>query len=205
MPPPPRYCLALAGGPAVNGGRQGHQFLPSTRQSGVERFNGELNIEVNLPLKLVFEYMENVRQILDVQNPYHLGACQILGKAVLAFADAQLETAWDVHVLRRSRGPAKGRPCDRRLQRPHPTGLRAMPAGVDAVAMYGRAMHRAMRTVPSWAAARDPLHSQPQRQAQRSAAVMAQWGSVANVWSDICHNSGRTLFIPGFRLFLRYQ
>lgn len=74
-----------------------HRFLPSTRQSGVERFNGELNVEANLPLKLVFLFMEDNVGTLDIEDRYHLGGCEMLGYSLLLHADEQLVAHWDVH------------------------------------------------------------------------------------------------------------
>jgi hypothetical protein len=74
----------------------------------------------------------------------------------------------------------------------------------DMVHEYERAMGRQLRSQPSWAAARDPLHGQPQRQSQRSAAVLAVWGAMPDVWRDVLHNLGRARFIPGFRVFLQF-
>ena len=46
----------------------------------VERFNGEINVKVNYPLKLVFIYMQHNIRILDMTDPHHLGAIQALGR-----------------------------------------------------------------------------------------------------------------------------
>jgi hypothetical protein len=159
---------------------------------------------VNLPMKLMFLYMERRAHVLDTQNPHHLGACQILGLALLKFADAMFVSDWDTHTVRRARGPAVGKPRDLRAQHPHPTGMRTLPPGRDMVLEYERATGRQLRSQPSWAAARDPLHGQPQRQSQRSAAVLAVWGAMPDVWRDVLHNLGRARFIPGFRVFLQF-
>jgi hypothetical protein len=146
----------------------------------------------------------SARPPLDTQNPHHLGACQILGLALLKFADAMFVSDWDTHTVRRARGPAVGKPRDLRAQHPHPTGMRTLPPGRDMVLEYERATGRQLRSQPSWAAARDPLHGQPQRQSQRSAAVLAVWGAMPDVWRDVLHNLGRARFIPGFRVFLQF-
>ena len=154
-------------------------------------FNLEINIHVNAPLKVVFLYMEQVLRILDIHNARHIGACQMLGICVLRHANDHRVHVHDITSVRRAVGPAVGKPCNLREQRPHPTGLLALPAGLDFVAEYERATHRPLRREPRWAAARDPLHHRPDRQAARNAAVMAIWGSTADVWADICNNIGR--------------
>lgn len=83
----------------------------------MERFNGELNVEANLPLKLVFLFMEDNVGTLDIEDRYHLGGCEMLGYSLLLHADEQ---SVRVH---RARGRAVGRPGDRRRQFPHPSGM----------------------------------------------------------------------------------
>ena len=84
--------------------------LSPLHPSLVERFNGELNVEVNLPFKIVLIVMETHLQILDVEDRYQLGAIQMLGVSILEHADANLVAHWDVHPVRRARGHALGRP-----------------------------------------------------------------------------------------------
>lgn len=195
-------CVARAANRSV----AGHRFLPSKLQSGVERFNGEINVKVNLPLKLVLIYMEAVLNILDPSRPYHLGACQILGREVLQHADDNLARAWDVHTVRHRSGRGLGKPRDLRRANPAPAQApQRLPAGIDYISLYEQANGRQLRREPLWAAARDPLYGQPARQALRAAAVVAYWGTMSQVWSDILHNTGRARFIPGFVAFLQYQ
>jgi hypothetical protein len=162
--------------------------------------------QVNLPLKLVFIYMELVLGILDPSLPYHLGACQILGVAVLQHGNNLLLRAWDNHVVRRERGAALGKPRDMRAARPSPPRpmLRVAP-GTDWIGLYENANGRRLRREPRWAAARDPLYGQPARQLLRQAAVNARWGTLQDVWRDILHNTGRARFIPGFVAFLNFR
>ena len=74
---------------------------------------------------------------------------------------------------------------------------------VNVVASYEATTRRRLRR-PVWQAARDPLANQPARQVVRGRAVMQIWGSVAEVWTDICHNLGRGRFIPSFLAYLTY-
>ena len=182
-----------------------HRFLPSTRQSFVERFNGEINVKVNYPLKVVFIYMQHTLRILDMTNPHHIGAIQTLGQQLLQHGDNLLAASWDRHKVRRARGPAIGCPRDLRARKPHPPGRTQVPPGIDFVALYEQSNQRQLRRVPSWAAARDPLFYQPHRQAIRAAAVTARWISVADAYSDVLHNTGRALFIPAFVTFIAFQ
>ena len=138
----------------------------------------QVNVKVNLPLKLVLVYMEHVLRILDRNIPTHLGAVQALGVVVLQHADDQLRALWDVHTVR-SATRQIGRPCDLRANQPHPGGRRQLNPGTDYVALYEGATGHMLRREPSWAAARDLLYGQPVRQAARSAAVMAKWPSGA--------------------------
>ena len=61
--------------------RRVHRFVPSTRNK-IERLWGEVNVRVNLPLKLVFVHME-WNNILDVGNQHHIGAIQAFGRPLL--------------------------------------------------------------------------------------------------------------------------
>ena len=106
-----------------------HRFLPSTRQSFVERFNGEINVKVNYPLKVVFIYMQHTLRILDMTNPHHIGAIQTLGQQLLQHGDNLLAASWDRHKVRRARGPAIGCPRDMRAQKPHPLWQHVSPIG----------------------------------------------------------------------------
>ena len=176
-------------------------------QSGIERLWGETNVKISLPLKIVFLYMEDVLGVINIGNPHHLGACQSLSKAVMRFAVARFVSVWDIHVVRRrARGPPVGRPEELRQQHPHPAGLRALPANVDFVHQYEQSRRGGrLRRLPAWAAARDPLFGQPDRQAARAAAVMQLWGTLQQVWQDVDQNLGRALFIPAYRLFLGFR
>lgn len=189
--------------PRAAGSNDVRRYLRSSRQSGVERFNGEINVKVNLALKLVFLYMEHSLGILDRTIPEHLGAIQALGVLVLQHADALLMGNWDVHVVR-SATRDLGRPADLRASMPHPGGQRVLSAGVDYVARYEAATGRRLRRTPRWRDARDPLSGQPGRQAARLAAVMARFGSVALTWTDVLHNTGRARFIPAYLVYLSY-
>jgi hypothetical protein len=99
----------------------------------------------------------------------------------------------------------KGRPCDLRRTRAHPGPRVPLPVGIDFVAEYERAHNVVLPREPEWAAARDPLHAQPVRQAARASAIMALWGSVEECWTDIVHNTGRARFIPSYLLYLRFR
>ena len=108
------------------------------------------------------------------------------------------------HVVRRRQGPAIGRPCDLRIQHPHPTGLRPCP-NVDMVALYEQANQTQLPRTPAWAPARDALYYQPLRQQARQAAVAAIWGSLELVWADIRLHTGTTRFIPAYHAFLSFK
>ena len=154
--------------------------------------------------------MEEVLQILDVEDKHHLGACQILGQCV----------GWSsqMHTDGAELGCAPCTTCARPLtavgQDAHASvgcsshtrqGCCQLALAVDNVERYEYVVgHRLVRT-PRWAAARDRLHGQPDRQAARGAVVMAAWGSMEAAWADINHHLGRTLFIPSFVLFLSYD
>lgn len=109
--------------------------------------------------------MEHVLQILDRNDPLHLGAIQALGVVLLQHADDQLRQLWDIHVVRTA-SRAIGRPRDLRAQRPHPGGRRQLNPATDYIALYEEANGRAqpLRREPCWAAARDVLYGQPARQ-----------------------------------------
>ena len=80
-----------------------------------------------------------------------------------------------------------------------------MPGGVDYVDLYDAANRVRLPREPTWAASRDQLYGQQQRQQQRQAAVSAVWGSLADVWADVLHNTGRGRFIPGYVVFLSFS
>ena len=63
------------------GQRARHRFMPSTRNR-IERFWAEVNLCVNLPVKLMLVSMEQLN-ILDVGNVHHIGAVQSLLKPVI--------------------------------------------------------------------------------------------------------------------------
>ena len=170
----------------------------------MERHNQELKSKINIYMVGLFEDMEK-RGWLNVHNPHQLGAVQVLGVAVLRVALLRFQAGYDGHVVRRDVGPAVGKPRDLRLTHPHPTGLRHSPAGMDYVRLYERATGRRQRRVPQWAEARDPLYNNPDAQAARAAAVMAVWGSVRDAWLDVKNNGGRSLFIPGYFVFLTFE
>lgn len=170
-----------------------------------ERFNGEINVHVNLPLKVCFRYMEDFMGVLNTNNPVHLGACQALGHAVLTVACDDLVADHDVSTVRRARGAAVGRPCELRTSGAHPTGLRAVPPGADFVTRYENTMARPLRREPLWVARRDPLHGNLPRQAARDAAVAAMWGSPREAWYDLVNHMGRNLFIPTWRMYVSFR
>ena len=170
----------------------------------MERFNGEINTKVNLPLKLVFVYMEHVLGILDRAMPLQLGAIQALGVWVLEQADVLLLGAWDVHIVRSSTRNI-GEPRALRAARPHTGQQRQLTPGADYVVRYEVATGTVKRREPSWLPARDPLHGQPARQAARKAAVMQVWGTVGLAWTDVLHNTGRARFIPAYFVYLAFR
>tara|TARA_B100000795_G_scaffold239312_1_gene200895 strand:+ start:827 stop:1147 length:321 start_codon:yes stop_codon:yes gene_type:complete len=64
----------LANGLAQQAGhRARHRFVPSTRNR-IERFWAEVNLRVNLPVKLMLVHMENILNILDIGNVHHINA-----------------------------------------------------------------------------------------------------------------------------------
>ena len=165
--------------------------------------NNQINENVTLTAKIQLVYMEH-RGILDRTNPHHIGAIQALMCGPVQHALDQLRRLWDIHPVR-SRKRTKGVPRDLRAARPHPGGQVRFPHTVDWPAEYERANGTQLRRAPTWTAQRDALHYQPARQAARTRAIHMLWGSDAHVWNDIQHNTGRTRFIPCFRLFVTFR
>ena len=197
------HHLSNGSGPHLQ--RAAHRFVPSTRNK-IERYWHEVNLRVNLPLKLVFLYMENNLQILDVGQAHHVGALQALCKPLMQFALDELKHSWNVHRVRARRNP--GRPNDLWARGGHPGGNPILPPGYDAKAEYERANNVVVATEPDWAAQRDPLYHQSQaKRDARQQAVIGIWtagGGVPAVWADIMHQGGATLFIPSYREYLRH-
>ena len=76
---------------------------------------------------------------------------------------------------------------------------------MDFVHEYEQATGRRQRRVPTWRAARDPLHHLPHRQSARAQAIMQIWGTPLAVWQDIDSNLGMGIFIPSFHAFLAFR
>ena len=71
----------------------------------VEKFNGEINVRVVKPLKLVLIYMEEA-DLLDIADPHQLGMVQLLGVPLLQYACDNLVAAWaEVSCRPLSRAP----------------------------------------------------------------------------------------------------
>ena len=90
--------------------RRVHRFVPSTRNK-IERLWGEVNVRVNLPLKLVFVHME-WNNILDVGNQHHIGAIQAFGRPLLQHRLDLFKQSYNIHHVRPSRGSEGGKPVD---------------------------------------------------------------------------------------------
>ena len=180
-----------------------HKYLDSTQQSIVESRNNSINVTVNLHFKLVVVYMERVLHAYTRTNPQQKGALQALLLPVVQHGLDQLRSAWNAHMVR-SAHSNKGIPNRLRRERPHPGPQTMLPIGVDWTVEYENATGSRLRREPSWAAARDPLYGQPQRQAARAAAIMQMWGSVGAAYADVVHTTGRSLFIPSYLVYLQY-
>jgi hypothetical protein len=185
------------------GYRARHRFVPSTRNR-IERFWAEVNLRVNLPVKLMLMAMEH-QNILDVANRHHIGAIQSLLKPVMQHALDMLKDAYNSHYVRSSRGHG-GRPNQLWQLNPHPGGNPSLPLGYDAVAEYESANPGKIVTLrPAWVAERDPISNDQAKRLTRHHAITNIWGPDATrVWPDIQHNRGRALFIPAFHEFLRH-
>ena len=191
------------------GQRARHRFVPSTRNR-IERFWAEVNLRVNLPVKLMLVSMEQLN-ILDVGNVNHIGAVQSLLKPVMQHALDMLKNTYNSHYVRSSRGHG-GRPNQLWHQYPHPGGNPTLPQGYDAVAEYESANPgKTVTRRPAWVAERDPISKD---QAKLKAKRLTRHQAILNIWgpdatrvarqADIQHNSGRALFIPAFLEFLRH-
>jgi len=184
-------------------GRVPHRFVPSTRNR-IERMWAEVNLRVNLAMKLVLLTMERNGE-LDIGIAHHIGALQVLLPPVLQHACDILVVSYNRAHHRSARGHG-GRPDSLWQQFPPPAGSRlTIPPGYDAVAEYEQANNKTVEVRPRWVALRDPFFGQQNKQVQRLNMVMQMWGSVADAWHDIQHQGGRQLFIPSFRAFLQFQ
>jgi hypothetical protein len=186
------------------GQRARHRFVPSTRNR-IERFWAEVNLCVNLPVKLMLVSMEQLN-ILDVGNVHHIGAVQSLLKPVMQHALDMLKDTYNSHYVRSSRGHG-GRPNQLWHQYPHPGGNPTLPQGYDTVAEYESANPgKTVTRRPAWVAERDPHLQRPSEEAHPPPSNPEHMGPRrdARVWPDIQHNSGRALFIPAFLEFLRH-
>ena len=65
-----------------------------TLQARIERFWGQLNVVVNLPMKLMLLKMEGAG-ILDMNDHEDIGAIQVLGRIVLQHACDMLRNVWN--------------------------------------------------------------------------------------------------------------
>tara|TARA_B110001452_G_C15236665_1_gene428177 strand:- start:1489 stop:2814 length:1326 start_codon:yes stop_codon:yes gene_type:complete len=200
-----RILHTLSNGVAQHLQRAAHRFVPSTRNK-IERFWHEVNLRVNLPLKLIFLDMENRLQILDVGQAHHIGAIQALCKPLMQFALDELKDSWNVHRVNARHNA--GRPNFLWHRTSHPGGNPTVPNGYDGAAEYESANQVAVTRQPAWVAQRDPLfHQSPAKRAARQQAVLTIWnagGGVPGVWADILHQGGAMLFIPSYREYLRH-
>ena len=182
-------------------GRPPHRFLPSKRQPGVERSWGEYNGRVAIPVFDLVTYMESIL-LLDLTNPYHLGAMQQLLLPLTQHACDILRSRWNRHFVRGTFRRPGGVPEQVAVQHPHPGNRTQLQPGADMVARYEAARGKPMRREPVWRAQRDPLHGNGAAQRRRAQAVAAVWGDVAATWTDILTFRGANRFIPSFRVFL---
>ena len=195
----------LANGLAQQAGhRARHRFVPSTRNR-IERFWAEVNLRVNLPVKLMLVHMENILNILDIGNVHHIGAVQTLLKPIIQHGLDMLKDTYNKHYVRSSRRHG-GRPLILWQQYPHPGGNPTLPPGYDAVAEYERANPgKTVTRRPAWVATRDPISNDQAKRLARHQAIVNIWGpDVTRVYPDILHNRGLTYFVPAFLEFLRH-
>ena len=194
------------------GQRARHQFMPSTRNR-IERFWAEVNLRVNLPVKLMLVSMEQLN-ILDIGNVHHIGAIQSLLKPVMQHALDMLKDTYNSHYVRSSRGHG-GRPNQLWHQYPHPGGNPTLPQGYDAVAEYESANPgKTVTRRPAWVAERDPISKD---QAKLKAKRLTRHQAILNIWGPdatrrACgptsrhpaQQRARLAFIPAFLEFLRH-
>ena len=148
--------------------------MPSTRNR-IERFWAEVNLCVNLPVKLMLVSMEQLN-ILDVGNVHHIGAVQSLLKPVMQHALDMLKDTYNSHYVRSSRGHG-GRPNQLWHQYPHPGGNPTLPQGYDAVAEYESANPgKTVTRRPAWVAERDPISNDQAKRLTRHQAILNIWG-----------------------------
>ena len=95
--------------------------LATIAQVVVERFNYEINIRVQIPVRAALFKLERLR-LLDKTIHAHVGAIQFLALPLMQYGCDLLRLAWNQHNRRIIRGVAGtgGRPEDLRRTRPHP-------------------------------------------------------------------------------------
>ena len=136
--------------------------LATIAQVVVERFNYEINIRVQIPVRAALFKLERLR-LLDKTIHAHVGAIQFLALPLMQYGCDLLRLAWNQHNRRIIRGVAGtgGRPEDLRRTRPHPGHQMRLPAGVDGLREYARAGGRGLNRAPQTAALRDRLLYRP--------------------------------------------
>ena len=87
------FAVRLAHGLA-NTGAPGHVYVPSKRNVRIERFWGQVNVMINLPMKLMLLWMES-NNVLNVDSTRHVGAIQALALPMMQFACNNLRLLWN--------------------------------------------------------------------------------------------------------------
>ena len=181
-----------------------HRAMPSTRHIRIERLWGEVNPKVLFMPKTMLIRMESMG-ILDMNNSLHACAIQLLLSPLLQFGADDFTAIHNSSKVRSTKGHG-GVPLELRRAQPHPHEALLPPfnPAANVIASYERAAGELLPR-PIWLDARDPLRSQPHRQAARVHAIMQVWGSVEAAWVDVLHAAGAHLFIPSFLLFVQFR
>ena len=118
----------------------------------VERSWGESNGHVTLPVYDLTDIMKQ-SNILDLNDPYHIGAMQQLLPPLVQHGLDMLRSRWNRHFVRGTKRRPGGVPNQLALLYPHPGGQSQLQLGVDMSARYDASRRGGSRATGSMGSA----------------------------------------------------